>query len=145
MASTAALQPHPRLRPTTVPPGRPPVEPHLRLVQGGRSAVARARRGVLLRRRVAALAAALVLLATLLLAGSALAGTAGGGTHPSAAAGATSSAAAPGGSYVVQSGDTLWSIAAATSPGIDVRVAVDRLAELNGGAPLVVGQRLLLP
>jgi len=144
MASTAALQPHPRLRPTTVPPGRPPVEPHLRLVQGGRSAVARARRGVLLRRRVAALAAALVLLATLLLAGSALAGTAGGGTHPSAAAGATS-ASPSGGAYVVQPGDTLWSIAAATSPGTDVRIAVDRLAELNGGAPLVVGQRLLLP
>lgn len=46
--------------------------------------------------------------------------------------------------YVVQPGDTLWSIAAALKPGGDVRDTVDRLAELNGGSALTVGQRLAL-
>jgi uncharacterized ferritin-like protein (DUF455 family) len=46
---------------------------------------------------------------------------------------------------VVQPGDTLWSIAAATAPDLDVRLAVDRLVEANGRAPLVAGQVLELP
>ncbi|MGH9188157.1 MAG: LysM peptidoglycan-binding domain-containing protein [Acidimicrobiales bacterium] len=47
--------------------------------------------------------------------------------------------------YVVQPGDTLWSIARAVAPEGDVRIVVDQLADLNGGAGLRVGQRLLLP
>jgi nucleoid-associated protein YgaU len=141
MASTAALQLHPRLQPATVPPGsgRPP-RPQLRVLEGGRAGAAQARRRTYLRRRLVAAVVAVALVAALyLLAGSALAGTAGGGT-PSAAAGATSPA-----THVVQPGDTLWTIAAAAAPDVDVRITVDRIAELNGRGPLVVGQRLLLP
>ena len=143
MASTAALQLPPRIRlqPATVPPGsgRPP-RPHLRVLDGGRAPAARARRVTFLRRRlVAAVLVAALAAALYLLAGAALAGTAGGGS-PSAAAGATSPA-----THIVQPGDTLWTIAAAAAPGTDVRITVDRIAQLNGGAPLVVGQRLLLP
>lgn len=143
MASTAALQLQPsiRLRPATVPPGSgQPPRPHLRVLDGGRAPAARARRTTFLRRRlVAALLVVALAAAVHLLAGAALAGIAGGGS-PSAAAGATSPA-----TVVVQPGDTLWSIAAAAAPGTDVRVTVDRIAELNGRGPLVVGQRLTLP
>ena len=50
-------------------------------------------------------------------------------------------------SVVVQSGDTLWSIAASVADGDDVRVVVDRIQELNGleGAELAPGQVLELP
>ena len=47
--------------------------------------------------------------------------------------------------YVVQPGDTLWSIAADVAPDADRRVVVDRLASVNGGVDLRVGQRLVLP
>lgn len=143
MATNAALQLHPRLQPATVPPGsgRPP-RPNLRVLEGGRAASARAQQRTFLRRRLlVAVVAAGLLAVVYLLAGAALAGTAGGGS-PSAAAGATSPAAAV---HVVQPGDTLWSIAAAAAPDVDVRVTVDRLSELNGRGPLVVGQRLVLP
>ncbi len=46
--------------------------------------------------------------------------------------------------YVVQPGDTMWSIAAQLAPGQDVRAMVDHLASLNGGAALEVGQHLRL-
>lgn len=46
--------------------------------------------------------------------------------------------------HVVQPGDTLWSIATEIAPADDVRATVDRLAELNGGASLEVGQRLII-
>lgn len=45
----------------------------------------------------------------------------------------------------VEPGDTLWSIAASLDPDGDIRAVVDRLAELNGGSSLTVGQRLVLP
>jgi nucleoid-associated protein YgaU len=48
-------------------------------------------------------------------------------------------------SYVVQPGDTLWSIAERLDPTGDVRPLVDVLARLNGGTDLVVGQQLLVP
>ncbi len=48
--------------------------------------------------------------------------------------------------YVVQPGDTLWSIAGSINPeGRDVRSMVDRLAELAGGPILQPGQRIVLP
>ncbi len=154
MATTAAL----RLQPTTVPPGpQAPARAALRLVEGGRAPRSLARRAQLRRRRLAALVVVLVVLvASTLLASAVLARIAGGGS-PSAAAGgppptsaAASSAAgvaagAGGATRIVQPGDTLWTIAAAVAPAADVRITVDRLAALNGGAPLVVGQRLLLP
>ena len=46
--------------------------------------------------------------------------------------------------HVVQPGETLWSIAEAVDPDGDVRATVDRLAELNGGAAIQVGQRLVI-
>ena len=47
--------------------------------------------------------------------------------------------------YVVQPGDTLWSIARRLQPDGDVRPLVDQLVDLNGGTDLAVGQRLPIP
>ena len=50
-------------------------------------------------------------------------------------------------SVVVQSGDTLWSIATSAAGGDDVRTVVHRIQELNGldGADVIPGQVLQLP
>jgi len=48
------------------------------------------------------------------------------------------------GYYVVQPGDTLWSIASSLTDG-SVRSYVDELIDLNGSASIDVGQPLLLP
>ncbi len=140
MSSAAALQLAPRRQPTTPPPGTGPSRPALRVLEGGR-APGRVRQQAVYRRRrvVAAAALVLVTVVTLLLANAVVARSAGGGT-PVPAAGTSSSAV-----HVVQPGDTLWSVAAELAPGRDVRITGDQLRELNGGAPLVVGQRLLLP
>lgn len=49
--------------------------------------------------------------------------------------------------YVVQPGDTLWSIATQLEPGRDPRQVVDAVARRNGvpGASLVPGQVLVIP
>ena len=47
--------------------------------------------------------------------------------------------------YVVQPGDTLWSIARHLQPEGDLRPLVDQLVDLNGGTDLAVGQRLPIP
>ena len=47
--------------------------------------------------------------------------------------------------YVVQPGDTLWSIAGDLAPDADRRAAVDQLAAVNAGVDLQVGQRLVIP
>jgi hypothetical protein len=44
--------------------------------------------------------------------------------------------------YVVQPGDTLWSIAAEIAPDRDPRPIVDALRAANGGPELEVGERL---
>ena len=46
--------------------------------------------------------------------------------------------------YVVQTGDTLWSIAHRLQPTGDVRPLVDRLAAAHGHGPLRPGERLPL-
>lgn len=46
--------------------------------------------------------------------------------------------------YIVQPGDTLWTVAAALDSTGDVRDTVDQLADLNGGSALTVGQRLII-
>jgi Tfp pilus assembly protein FimV len=46
--------------------------------------------------------------------------------------------------YVVQPGDTLWSIASSLTDG-DIRSFVDELIALNGAASVDVGQQLVLP
>lgn len=48
------------------------------------------------------------------------------------------------GVYVVQPGDTLWSIASSLTDG-SIRSYVADLIELNGGASIDVGQLLVLP
>lgn len=46
--------------------------------------------------------------------------------------------------YVVQPGDTLWTIARRIQPTGDVRPLVDRLADAHGGGALQVGDRITL-
>ena len=46
--------------------------------------------------------------------------------------------------YIVAPGDTLWSIASAIDADGDPRDTVDRLAGLNGGSSIYIGQRLIL-
>ncbi len=48
-------------------------------------------------------------------------------------------------SVVVRPGDTLWSIASRAQPGADVRPLVSQLSEARNGAPLQVGERIILP
>jgi LysM domain len=57
---------------------------------------------------------------------------------------ATSPGAQAGG-YLVQPGDTLWSIARKLQPEGDVRALVHQLVDANGGADLRIGQRVVLP
>jgi hypothetical protein len=47
--------------------------------------------------------------------------------------------------YVVQSGDTVWQIARALQPTGDVRPLVTALTRARHGAPLRVGERIVLP
>ena len=58
--------------------------------------------------------------------------------------GADLSTTAPREIYIVSPGDTLWSIATSIDSDGDPRDTVDRLAALNGGSSLYVGQRLVL-
>ena len=52
-----------------------------------------------------------------------------------------------GRSYVVRSGDTLWSIADRVAPGQDPRPVVDAIASANEVGPglIVPGQTLVIP
>jgi LysM repeat protein len=47
--------------------------------------------------------------------------------------------------YVVQPGDTLWSIAERLYPAADLPQVVDALVTLNGGASIQAGQTLTMP
>jgi len=47
--------------------------------------------------------------------------------------------------YVVEPGDTFWSIAVRLEPHRDPRPLVDRLVADHGSATLVVGERIALP
>jgi hypothetical protein len=72
------------------------------------------------------------------------------GPAPAASSGSGSSGASPpvaGEVYVVQPGDTLWTVAAAVAPGRDLRPVVDQLRDVNGiggGGALDVGDRLVI-
>lgn len=59
--------------------------------------------------------------------------------------GATSAGLGPGEVYVVQPGDTFWSIAVRLRPQADPRPLVDRMVAAHGGTTLHVGERLRLP
>jgi hypothetical protein len=87
------------------------------------------------RRRLAVLAALVVLLSSVVLLGAQI-GRAGAeldGPPPAPEV------------YVVQPGDTLWSIADQVAPGADRRDVVGRLTDAAGGSALVPGQRIELP
>jgi Tfp pilus assembly protein FimV len=64
--------------------------------------------------------------------------------HEPAAYGASGQRVPDRAVYVVQPGDTIWSIARALDPTGDPRAMVDRIAELNGSSALQPGQRLRL-
>jgi Tfp pilus assembly protein FimV len=58
--------------------------------------------------------------------------------------GASGQSVPPRAVYVVQPGDTIWSIAHDLDPSGDPRATVDRIVALNGSAALQPGQRLRL-
>lgn len=101
---------------------RPPVRPDPRVFRR--------------RRAVALLTAATIALAVATVGWMALTGPGGGALTSSRPAGAT---------YVVQPGDTLWSIVVAHSKAGDPRPEVARLALQLGGRPLQPGELLRLP
>jgi LysM repeat protein len=137
---------HPAPRRTGAHPSRPA----LRVVAGGRSAAHRRQVGVYRRRRVGLALAALLVAGIVLLAIIGAAALVSGRTAAGAAGSSPAPAAAPvidpgqATVYVVQPGDTLWSIARRIQPEGDVRPLVDALADRNGGAGVQAGQRLLL-
>lgn len=124
-----------------VEPAPRPVE--LRLIPGGRSLAPR--RATYRRRRLAVALVALLTLIAGVLAARATLGELGG--VPASAPAARPVVATPlsAGAYVVQPGDTLWSIAERFHGERDLAAFVDELVELNGGTGLVPGQRLGLP
>jgi Tfp pilus assembly protein FimV len=98
------------------------------------------------RRRLAALVAALVLALAVAGAVQAVVWLANVGSSPAPEALDPGTAQRVAGQvYVVQPGDTLWSIAAEIAPDRDPRVVVDALRQANGGGvALEVGQRLTI-
>lgn len=95
---------------------------------------------VLRRRRLAVLVllvAVVAVVAVALLAGRADAeGPSAGEPVPMSTASRT---------YVVQPGDSLWSIAQHLAPGRDPRAVVASLSKANGGSALRAGQLLIVP
>jgi hypothetical protein len=96
------------------------------------------------RRRLALLVVAALLAASTALGVQALSGLAevGGTTEPTPVD--VRSRPSAGQRYVVQPGDTLWTIAAQIAPDDDPRVVVDALTAANGGPDLQVGTELVL-
>jgi hypothetical protein len=139
------------LQPTTGPVA--PYRPDLRVLEGGRAPARLARRAAFRRRRLVALATLVTIVAAIALLVGAVSTRLADGGHPSSAVGtssptsavALSTAEVAASSWVVAPGDTLWSIAAQVAPHADVRDTVERLVELNGDGPIVVGEELRLP
>ena len=127
------------------------VERRARGAEGGRRLPhVRPTRAVYWRRRLTVL----VLLAIAALVAAAALDILGGGpltaaedSAPAASAVAVPLAIEPvaRATYVVRSGDTLWTIARRMQPTGDVRSLVDRLAAGRKGRPLQPGDRIALP
>ena len=97
------------------------------------------------RRRALVAMAAVALLAVLAFAAAGVVrGVTSSAPSPDRAGSTASSAAVLSPVYVVEPGDTLWSIAERIAPGEDPRPIVHRLARQAGGASLRPGQRLTL-
>ena len=94
------------------------------------------------RRRVLVIVALFFDVFLLVLAARAALGALGGGplAAPETPAGRGGASAV----YVVQPGDTYWSIARHLKPTGDVRALVDRLSTGHNGAPLQSGEQLVL-
>lgn len=129
--------------PVDASPARAARRPQLRLIEGGAGRPGPSKATFLRRRLVAFLLMVTCVVAVAVGTQAALrplVASPGGGA--SAASGVTQA----NDGYVVQPGDTLWSIATAITPGgSDIRATVDRLVELNGGPELTVGRNLVLP
>lgn len=101
------------------------------------------------RRRAAAVVSALVIVVVAAQAGGALGDSplAVSGRRPASSADSSSasSSASDRTQYVVEQGDSLWSIAEELAPGEDPRPVVDALAEARGDAPLIPGETIVWP
>lgn len=97
------------------------------------------------RHPVAGLLFVILLVAAWLLAAGVLGGSGSKSGSPPGPGQATDLVPVAATSYVVQPGDTLWSVARYLQPSGDLRPLVDRLARRTAGGPLRAGQRLLLP
>jgi len=120
--------------------------PALRVIHGGRSARTLARQRVYRRRRLVAvlgLVVGLTVLALAVVGAGSLIG-AGAPTPTDASSSAATAAVPPAAAeaYIVQPGDTVWSIAAQLPHHGDVRTLVDELADRAGGPELQAGQRI---
>jgi Tfp pilus assembly protein FimV len=118
----------------------PTRRPHLTLVAAPRATAGR--RGIGVRETAATyrrrrLVVAVALVAVVLAAGRA--GAALGGSTLAASERPPSVTR-----YVVQPGDSLWSIAQQVAPGEDLRPVVDRLAAAHGGGALQPGETIVL-
>lgn len=96
------------------------------------------------RRRLAALVLAVALAGGAAAGARAVAGLTAVGTTADPRPVEVRSVPVAGHEYVVQPGDTLWSIAIQIAPGADPRPVVDALRAANGGPVLEVGTRLTL-
>jgi nucleoid-associated protein YgaU len=101
------------------------------------------RRVALRRRRLMAVAALVLFVLALQLAVHLATAWLGGGSL--AVPEPRPAAAAAGSVYVVQPGDTLWTLARRAQPTGDLRPLVGRLAAARDGRPLQAGQRIVLP
>lgn len=97
------------------------------------------------RRVVVGLLLVLVLAAACLVAGRVVAALGGGPASASERRPAPAAQRVAPAMYVVDRGDTVWSIARSLQPEGDVRPLVQALLRANGGPDLVVGSGLALP
>ncbi len=96
------------------------------------------------RRAVALLALVAVAVMAMVTVRLALAGPGGGALTTPGSSGAAPAPVA-GKVYVVQPGDSLWSVVRAVGPAGDPRPAVDRLVRQLHGRPLMPGERIVVP